>query len=134
MSTSGRGSARGPWSTPGRPSVAARRSGVMCISPGARPVVVEDGAFIGSRCIVTEGVLIEEGAVLGANVTITGSTPIIDVSGSEATTHHGRVPARSVVVPGTRAKRYPAGEFQVSCAMIVGTRTATTNRKKSMKD
>jgi 2,3,4,5-tetrahydropyridine-2-carboxylate N-succinyltransferase len=100
--------------------------------PGARPVVVEDGAFIGSRCIVTEGVVIEEGAVLGANVTITGSTPIIDVTGSEAITHHGRVPARSVVVPGTRPKKYPAGEFQVGCALIVGTRTASTDRKTSL--
>jgi len=100
--------------------------------PGARPVVVEDGAFIGSRCIVTEGVIIEEGVVLGANVTITGSTPIIDVTGSEAITHHGRVPARSVVVPGTRPKKYPAGEFQVGCALIVGTRTASTDRKTSL--
>jgi 2,3,4,5-tetrahydropyridine-2-carboxylate N-succinyltransferase len=100
--------------------------------PGARPVVVEDGAFIGSRCIVTEGVVIEEGAVLGANVTITGSTPIIDVTGREAITYHGRVPARSVVVPGTRPKKYPAGEFQVGCALIVGTRTASTDRKTSL--
>jgi len=100
--------------------------------PGARPVVVEDGAFIGSRCIVTEGVVIEEGAVLGANVTITGSTPIIDVTGSEAITYHGRVPARSVVVPGTRPKTYLAGEFQVGCALIVGTRTASTDRKTSL--
>jgi 2,3,4,5-tetrahydropyridine-2-carboxylate N-succinyltransferase len=100
--------------------------------PGARPVVIEDGAFIGSRCIVTEGVLIEEGAVLGANVTITSSTPIIDVSGTEAKTHHGRVPARSVVVPGTRPRTYPAGEFQVGCALIVGQRTASTDRKTSL--
>lgn len=100
--------------------------------PGARPVVVEDGAFLGSRCIVTEGVVIEEGAVLGANVTITGSTPIIDVSGSEPKTYHGRVPARSVVVPGTRPKQYPAGEFQVGCALIVGTRTPSTDRKTSL--
>jgi 2,3,4,5-tetrahydropyridine-2-carboxylate N-succinyltransferase len=100
--------------------------------PGARPVVVEDGAFVGSRCIVTEGVVIEEGAVLGANVTITGSTPIIDVTGREAITYHGRVPARSVVVPGTRPKIYPAGEFQVGCALIVGTRTASTERKTSL--
>ncbi|MCA1648655.1 MAG: 2,3,4,5-tetrahydropyridine-2,6-dicarboxylate N-succinyltransferase [Chloroflexi bacterium] len=102
--------------------------------PGARPVVVEDGAFIGSRCIVTEGVVVEEGAVLGANVTITGSTPIIDVTGREPITHHGRVPARSVVVPGTRPKTYPAGEFQVGCALIVGTRTASTDRKTSLND
>jgi len=100
--------------------------------PGARPVVVEDGAFIGSRCIVTEGVVIEEGAVLGANVTITGSTPIIDVSGSEAVVHHGRVPSRSVVVPGTRPRQYPAGEFQVGCALIVGQRTESTDRKTSL--
>jgi 2,3,4,5-tetrahydropyridine-2,6-dicarboxylate N-succinyltransferase len=100
--------------------------------PGARPVVVEDGAFIGSRCIVTEGTLIEEGAVLGANVTITSSTPIIDVSGSEAITYHGRVPARSVVVPGTRPRQYPAGEFQVGCALIVGQRTASTDQKTSL--
>jgi 2,3,4,5-tetrahydropyridine-2,6-dicarboxylate N-succinyltransferase len=102
--------------------------------PGARPVVVEDGAFIGSRCIVTEGVIVEEGAVLGANVTITGSTPIIDVTGAEAITYHGRVPARSVVVPGTRGKSYPAGEFQVGCALIIGTRTPSTDRKTSLND
>jgi 2,3,4,5-tetrahydropyridine-2,6-dicarboxylate N-succinyltransferase len=100
--------------------------------PGARPVIVEDGAFIGSRCIVTEGVVIEEGVVLGANVTITGSTPIIDVSGSEAITYHGRVPAGSVVIPGTRPRQYPAGEFQIGCALIVGQRTASTDRKTSL--
>jgi 2,3,4,5-tetrahydropyridine-2,6-dicarboxylate N-succinyltransferase len=100
--------------------------------PGARPVIVEDGAFIGSRCIVTEGTLVEEGAVLGANVTITASTPIIDVTGSEPVTYHGRVPARSVVVPGTRPRGYPAGEFQVGCALIVGQRTASTDRKTSL--
>jgi 2,3,4,5-tetrahydropyridine-2-carboxylate N-succinyltransferase len=102
--------------------------------PGARPVIVEDGAFIGSRCIVTEGVLIEEGAVLGANVTITSSTPIIDVTGAEPITHHGRVPRRSVVVPGTRPRSYPAGEFQVGCALIVGQRTESTDRKTSLND
>ncbi|TME91333.1 MAG: 2,3,4,5-tetrahydropyridine-2,6-dicarboxylate N-succinyltransferase [Chloroflexi bacterium] len=100
--------------------------------PGARPVIVEDGAFIGSRCIVTEGMLIEEGAVLGANVTLTSSTPIIDVTADERITHRGRVPARSVVVPGTRARSFPAGEFQVSCALIVGQRTPSTDRKTSL--
>jgi 2,3,4,5-tetrahydropyridine-2-carboxylate N-succinyltransferase len=100
--------------------------------PGARPVVVEDGAFIGSRCIITEGTLIEEGAVLGANVVLTGSTPIIDVTGSEAVTYRGRVPARSVVVPGTRPRQFLAGEFQVSCALIVGQRTASTDLKTSL--
>ena len=100
--------------------------------PGARPVIVEDGAFIGSRCIITEGMLIEEGAVLGANVSLTSTTPIIDVTGTEPITHHGKVPARSVVVPGTRARKFPAGEFQVSCALIVGQRSASTDLKTSL--
>jgi 2,3,4,5-tetrahydropyridine-2-carboxylate N-succinyltransferase len=102
--------------------------------PGARPVVIEDGAFIGSRCIVTEGVVVEEGAVLGANVTITSSTPIIDVTGNSPVTHQGRVPARSVVVPGTRPRQFPAGEFQVTCALIIGRRTESTDRKTSLND
>jgi 2,3,4,5-tetrahydropyridine-2-carboxylate N-succinyltransferase len=100
--------------------------------PGARPVIVEDGAFIGSRCIITEGTLVEEGAVLGANVVLTSSTPIIDVTGSEPVTHRGRVPARSVVVPGTRPRQFSAGEFQVSCALIIGQRTASTDVKTSL--
>ena len=100
--------------------------------PGARPVIVEDGAFIGSRCIVTEGTIVEEGAVLGAHVSLTGSTPIIDVTGSEPVTHFGRVPARAVVVPGSRARAFPAGEFQVNCALIVGQRTASTDLKTSL--
>jgi hypothetical protein len=102
--------------------------------PGARPVIVEDGAFIGSRCIVTEGVVVEAGAVLGAQVCITASTPIIDVSGSEPVTYHGRVPGRSVVVPGTRTRSYPAGEFQVGCALIVGQRSDSTDKKTSLND
>lgn len=102
--------------------------------PGARPVIVEDNAFIGSRCIVTEGLLIEEGAVLGANVTLTASTSIIDVTGPEAKIYHGRVPARSVVVPGTRPRQFPAGEFQVGCALIVGQRTESTDRKTSLNN
>jgi 2,3,4,5-tetrahydropyridine-2-carboxylate N-succinyltransferase len=100
--------------------------------PGARPVVVEDNAFIGSRCIITEGTVIEEGAVLGANVVLTSSTPIIDVTGSEMVTLRGRVPARSVVVPGTRPRTFPAGEFQVACALIIGQRTASTDLKTSL--
>jgi 2,3,4,5-tetrahydropyridine-2,6-dicarboxylate N-succinyltransferase len=100
--------------------------------PGARPVIVEDGAFIGSRCIVTEGTLIEEGAVLGANVVLTGSTPVIDVTGNEPVTYRGRVPARSVVVPGTRPRQFPAGEFQVSCALIIGQRSPSTDLKTSL--
>ncbi|MBV8714426.1 MAG: 2,3,4,5-tetrahydropyridine-2,6-dicarboxylate N-succinyltransferase [Chloroflexi bacterium] len=100
--------------------------------PGARPVIVEDGAFIGSRCIITEGTLIEEGAVLGANVVLTSSTPIIDVTGSEPVTYRGRVPARSVVVPGSRPRSFPAGEFQVACALIIGQRTESTDLKTSL--
>jgi 2,3,4,5-tetrahydropyridine-2-carboxylate N-succinyltransferase len=100
--------------------------------PGARPVIVEDGAFIGSRCIVTEGTLIEEGAVLGAQVSLTSSTPIIDVTGVEPVTYRGRVPARSVVVPGTRPRQFPAGEFEVGCALIIGQRNESTDRKTSL--
>lgn len=100
--------------------------------PGARPVIVEDGAFIGSRCIVTEGCIVEEGAVLAANVVLTGSTKIIDVTQNPAVTYEGRVPARSVVLPGTRARQYPGGEFQVSCALIVGQRSASTDSKTSL--
>ena len=81
--------------------------------PGARPNIIEDGAFIGSRCILVEGVLVEEEAVLGANVVITASTPIIDVTGPQEVVYKGRVPARSVVIPGTRPKQYPAGTYQI---------------------
>jgi 2,3,4,5-tetrahydropyridine-2-carboxylate N-succinyltransferase len=100
--------------------------------PGARPVIVEDGAFIGSRCIVVEGVLVEEEAVLGANVCITASTEIIDVTGSEPVTYRGRVPARSVVVPGTRPKRFNAGEYHINCALIIGQRKESTDKKTSL--
>jgi 2,3,4,5-tetrahydropyridine-2-carboxylate N-succinyltransferase len=100
--------------------------------PGARPVIVEDGAFIGSRCIVVEGVLIEEGAVLGANVALSSTTHIIDVTQNPAVTYRGRVPARSVVVPGTRPKTFPAGEFQISCALIIGQRSASTDQKTAL--
>ncbi len=100
--------------------------------PGARPVIVEDGCFIGSRCILVEGVLVEEEAVLAANVTITASTPIVDVTGPEPVTYKGRVPARSVVVPGTMPKAFPSGTFQVACALIIGQRTASTDRKTSL--
>jgi 2,3,4,5-tetrahydropyridine-2,6-dicarboxylate N-succinyltransferase len=102
--------------------------------PGARPVIVEDGAFIGSRCIVTEGTIVGEGAVLGANVVLTGSIPIIDVTGDEPVEHRGYVPPRSVVIPGTRTKEYPAGSYDISCALIVGTRSATTDLKTSLND
>ncbi len=100
--------------------------------PGARPNIVEDGAFIGSRCILVEGVLVEEEAVLGANVVITASTPIIDVTGPQEVVHKGRVPARSVVIPGTRPKKYPAGTYQIPCALIVGRRSASTDKKVSL--
>jgi 2,3,4,5-tetrahydropyridine-2-carboxylate N-succinyltransferase len=100
--------------------------------PGARPVIVEDGAFIGSRCIVVEGVLVEEGAVLGANVSLSSSTHIIDVTQSPPVTHRGRVPARSVVVPGTRPKAFPGGEFEISCALIIGQRSASTDQKTAL--
>jgi 2,3,4,5-tetrahydropyridine-2,6-dicarboxylate N-succinyltransferase len=100
--------------------------------PGARPNIVEDGAFIGSRCILVEGVLVEEEAVLGANVVITATTPIIDVTGAQEVVHKGRVPARSVVIPGTRAKAFPAGTYQLPCALIVGKRSASTDRKVSL--
>jgi 2,3,4,5-tetrahydropyridine-2-carboxylate N-succinyltransferase len=102
--------------------------------PGARPNIIEDDCFIGSRCILVEGVLIEEGAVLGANVVITGSTPIIDVTGPGEVVLKKRVPARSVVIPGTRPKRYPAGTYQIPCALIVGRRSEATDRKVSLND
>ncbi|MFN8612311.1 MAG: 2,3,4,5-tetrahydropyridine-2,6-dicarboxylate N-succinyltransferase [Vulcanimicrobiota bacterium] len=100
--------------------------------PGATPVIVEDGAFIGSRCIVVEGAIVEEEAVLGANVVITASTSIVDVSGSEPIIHKGRVPARSVVIPGSMPKQFAAGTFHVPCALIIGKRTASTDRKTSL--
>ncbi len=100
--------------------------------PGARPNIIEDGAFIGSRCILVEGVLVEEEAVLGANVVITASTPIIDVTGPQEVVYKGRVPARSVVIPGTRPKQYPAGTYQIPCALIVGRRSPSTDKKVSL--
>jgi len=100
----------------------------------ARPVIVEDGAFIGSRCILTEGVLIGERAVLAPNVSLTGSVPVIDVTGPEPVEHRGYVPPYSVVVPGTRAKEFPAGTFQLGCALIIGRRGEQTDLKTSLND
>ncbi len=100
----------------------------------ASPVIIEDGCFIGSRCIVVEGVIVEKEAVLGANVVLTQSTKIIDVSGPEPITYKGRVPARSVVIPGSYTKSFPAGDYQVSCALIIGTRKASTDLKTSLND
>ena len=102
--------------------------------PGARPVIIEDDAFIGSRCIVVEGVVIEEGAVLGAGTVVTASTAIVDVTGDQAVTSTGRIPARSVVIPGTRTKEFPAGNYQVPCALIIGHRSAATDTKVSLND
>ncbi len=102
--------------------------------PQASPVIVEDGAFIGSRSIVVEGVHIGEGAVLGANVVITASTPVIDVRGPEPVEHRGFVPARSVVIPGTRPKEFPAGTYDVPAALIIGERSASTDLKTSLND
>ncbi|MCK6520513.1 2,3,4,5-tetrahydropyridine-2,6-dicarboxylate N-succinyltransferase [Myxococcota bacterium] len=100
----------------------------------ARPVIIEDGCFIGSRAIVVEGVVVEEEAVLGANVVLTASTPILDVTGPQEVEHRGRVPARSVVIPGTRAKRFPAGEYHTPCALIIGQRKASTDKKTSLNE
>jgi 2,3,4,5-tetrahydropyridine-2-carboxylate N-succinyltransferase len=102
--------------------------------PTASPVIIEDGAFIGSRCIVVEGVVVEEEAVLGAGVVLTSSTSIIDVRGSEPRTLRGRVPAGTVVIPGTQPKEFPAGTFHVPCALIIGERKASTDRKTSLND
>ena len=100
----------------------------------ASPVIIEDGCFIGSRCIVVEGVRVEKEAVLGANVVLTQSTKIIDVSGSEPIEMKGIVPARSVVIPGTYNKKFPAGEYGVGCALIIGQRKASTDLKTSLND
>ena len=100
----------------------------------ASPVIIEDNCFIGSRSIVVEGVHIGKEAVLGANVVITQSTRIIDVSGSKPIEYKGVVPPRSVVIPGSFAKKFPAGEYQVPCALIIGTRKKTTNTKTSLND
>ncbi|GAB7088738.1 2,3,4,5-tetrahydropyridine-2,6-dicarboxylate N-succinyltransferase [Marinifilum fragile] len=100
----------------------------------ASPVIVEDNCFIGSRCIVVEGVHLEKEVVLGANVVLTKSTKIIDVTGEEPVEYTGFVPARSVVIPGTRTKKFPAGEYQVPCALIIGKRKPSTDLKTSLND
>ena len=100
----------------------------------ARPVIVEDGAFLGSRCIVTEGVVVGEQAVLGPNVVLTGSVPIIDVTGDEPVEHRGYVPPRSVVLPGTRPREFPAGTYNLACALIVGRRSESTDLKLSLNE
>lgn len=100
----------------------------------AAPVIIEDDCFIGSRCIVVEGVHVEKEAVLGANVVLTASTKIIDVTGDQPVEIKGRVPARSVVIPGSYTKQYPAGEYQVPCALIIGQRKESTDKKTSLND
>lgn len=100
----------------------------------AAPVIIEDNCFIGSRCIVVEGVHVEQEAVLGAGVTLTMSTHIIDVTGDKPEIIKGRIPARSVVIPGSYTKTFPAGDFQVPCALIIGKRTASTDKKTSLNE
>jgi 2,3,4,5-tetrahydropyridine-2-carboxylate N-succinyltransferase len=100
--------------------------------PSAQPVIVEDGVFVGSRAVIVEGIHVEREAVIGAGVVLTSSTAILDVSGPEVVELRGRVPARSVVIPGVRTKKFPAGEFGVPCALVIGKRSESTDRKVSL--
>jgi 2,3,4,5-tetrahydropyridine-2-carboxylate N-succinyltransferase len=100
--------------------------------PAARPVIIEDGVFVGSRCVVVEGVRVRKEAVLGANVVLTPGVPIIDVTGSTPIEYRGDVPERAVVIPGVRKRQFPAGEYGVPCALIIGRRDANTDRKVSL--
>lgn len=102
--------------------------------PGAQPVIIEDGCFIGSRCIIVEGMMVEAEAVIGAGVTLTASTKILDVTGNEPVEIKNRIPARSVVIPGMRSKKFPAGEYQVPCALIIGKRKESTDKKTSLNE
>lgn len=102
--------------------------------PQASPTIIEDHCFIGSRCIVVEGVRVRKEAVLGANVVLTQSTHIIDVTGDKPITYRGEVPERSVVIPGSYTKKFPAGEYQVPCALIIGQRKPSTDTKVSLND
>jgi 2,3,4,5-tetrahydropyridine-2-carboxylate N-succinyltransferase len=102
--------------------------------PQAQPVIVEDHAFVGSRCIVVEGVVVEEGAVLGAGCVLTASTPVVDVRGAQPVVSRGRIPARTVAIPGTQPKRFPAGEFAVPCVLLIGDRKPSTNEKTSLEE
>ena len=136
----GRGSMVDTWATVGSCAQIGRDvhlSGGVGIGgvlepPSAHPVIIEDGAFIGSRCVVVEGVRVGAGAVLGANVILTASTPIIDVTGPEEVRYRGYVPPRSIVIPGTRPRRFPAGEYHIPCALIIGQRSAQTDLKTSL--
>ena len=102
--------------------------------PQARPVIVEDGAFVGSRAVVVEGVVVGAGAVIAPNVVLSASVPIIDVTGPEPVEHRGYVPPRAVVLPGSRPKDFPAGRYELPCALIVGSRSASTDLKTSLND
>jgi len=100
--------------------------------PNASPVIIEDGVFVGSRVVIVDGVRVGREAVIGAGVVLTASTPILDVSGSSVVEHRGVVPPRSVVIPGVRPKKFPAGEYGVPCALVIGQRSASTDRKVSL--
>jgi 2,3,4,5-tetrahydropyridine-2-carboxylate N-succinyltransferase len=102
--------------------------------PQARPVIVEDGAFVGSRAVVVEGVVVGAGAVIAPNVVLSATVPVIDVTGPEPVEHRGYVPARSVVLPGTRPKEFPAGRYDLPCALIVGERSESTDLKTSLNE
>ena len=102
--------------------------------PGARPVIVEDGAFVGSRAVIVEGVVVGEQAVIGPHDTLGASIPVIDVTGDEPVEHRGYVPPRAIVVPGTRPKEFPAGTFNLACALIIGWRDASTDLRVSLND
>ena len=138
----GEGSMVDTWATVGSCAQIGKRvhlSGGVGIGgvlepPQAAPVIIEDDCFIGSRAIVVEGVRVETGAVLGAGVVLTASTVLIDVRGAQPVESRGRVPARAVVIPGTRAKRFPAGEYGVPCALIIGMRSSSTDQKTSLND
>jgi len=101
--------------------------------PNAQPVIIEDGAFVGSRCVVVEGIFVGKEAVLGAGVVLTASTPIVDVRGNEPRITKGRIEPRSVVIPGSLPKKFMAGEFGVPCALVIGERSAATDRKTSLE-
>jgi len=136
----GRGTMVDTWATVGSCAQIGRNvhlSGGVGIGgvlepPGARPVIIEDGAFVGSRCVVVEGVRVGREAELGANVVLTASTPIVDVTGTEEVVTRGEVPARAVVVPGVRPKRFAAGTWHLPCALIIGERSESTDRKTSL--
>jgi 2,3,4,5-tetrahydropyridine-2,6-dicarboxylate N-succinyltransferase len=138
----GEGSMVDTWATVGSCAQIGRRvhlSGGVGIGgvlepPQSQPVIVEDDCFIGSRAIVVEGVRVERGAVLGAGVVLTASTPILDVTGAQAVETRGRVPARAVVIPGSKPRRFPAGEYGTPCALIIGRRKESTDQKTSLND